>query len=132
MDCYFSEYIPTEAKTPSPDEINKLQPCTYVSGEDQRVDFPWFSFFVVLTNLERVKGFKGFTKPIEKVKGLGKKRDRCVLSRRSHLVPLYFFTLVWSVGGLLSDGMAWGSVSFSLLVARTTSCTAMLSQHVSD
>ena len=41
MDCYFSAYIPTEAKTPSPDEINKLQ---------------------------------------------------------SHLVPLYFFTLVWSVG----------------------------------
>lgn len=25
MDCYFSPYIPTEAKTPSPDEINKLQ-----------------------------------------------------------------------------------------------------------
>lgn len=25
MDCYFSAYIPTEAKTPSPDEINKLQ-----------------------------------------------------------------------------------------------------------
>jgi len=44
MDCYFSAYIPTEAKTPSPDEINKLQ---------------------------------------------------------SHLVPLYFFTLVWSVGGVL-------------------------------
>ena len=25
MDCYFAAYIPTEAKTPSPDEINKLQ-----------------------------------------------------------------------------------------------------------
>ena len=25
MDCYFYPYIPTEAKTPSPDEINKLQ-----------------------------------------------------------------------------------------------------------
>ena len=25
MDCYFYQYIPTEAKTPSPDEINKLQ-----------------------------------------------------------------------------------------------------------
>ena len=25
MDCYFYQYIPTEAKTPSPEEINKLQ-----------------------------------------------------------------------------------------------------------
>eukprot|EP00439_Symbiodinium_sp_Y106_P040135 s3639_g4.t3 len=41
MVCYFYQYIPTEAKTPSADEINKLQ---------------------------------------------------------SHLVPLYFFTLIWSIG----------------------------------
>ena len=33
MDCYFSAYIPTEAKTPSPDEINKLQlPSQTVEG----------------------------------------------------------------------------------------------------
>ena len=58
LDCYFMNYIPTEARTPSGDEITKLQ---------------------------------------------------------SHLVPLYFFTLVWSVGlaalssDLLKELFRWPS-----------------------
>merc|ERR1711897_62479 len=61
LDCYFSEYIPTEAKTPSADEITKLL---------------------------------------------------------THMTPLFFFTLVWSVGATcdnkgrkLFDQVLWQEVN---------------------
>ena len=102
MDCYFYPYIPTEAKTPSADEINKLQ-C----GAKPKPIFHLFVFFLL--------------QPMQSL----------ATNARSHLVPLYFFTLVWSVG-LGLQTLALEVPSFATLDVQGATCDNKGRQIVND